>query len=220
MTTVATHIDLTNLPTQGGLSIERSGSAAIPEQEILFLPKTGTPFHLTTILPPELMDEAWELYLAAFNPLRTIAVQRHVMYRSEFEDEMNDARITKFLAFDGDLLTSLAVRTADLAAVPLVSAEYFEARYPAEYAEKSIHYCMFFAILPDYQRSGALIELMKALAMRMQDSGVLVCDIAAARVAVHMDKAIARMLMREKPSVTTVELDAQTYIAYEFGPAR
>ncbi len=47
------------------------------------------------VLPAHLLEPAWELYVEAFAELRTTAAQRHVMYRSEFDEVMADPRVTK-----------------------------------------------------------------------------------------------------------------------------
>src|SRR5262245_65107370 len=42
-----------------------------------------------------LIDEAWELYYGAFQELNALAVQRHLMFRDEFDVVMRDARVKK-----------------------------------------------------------------------------------------------------------------------------
>ena len=67
----------------------------------LVVPNSGLTFHLLAVLPASLQDEAWRLYRDAFDCLRTAAVQRHVLYREEFDAVMNDPRVIKYLGFDG-----------------------------------------------------------------------------------------------------------------------
>ncbi|HEU4347241.1 MAG TPA: hypothetical protein VFR35_05580, partial [Actinoplanes sp.] len=48
----------------------------------------------------ELREALWKLYEEAFRELRSLAVQRHLMYRSEFDEVMNDCRVQKYLALE------------------------------------------------------------------------------------------------------------------------
>lgn len=67
----------------------------------------------------ELRDEAWTLYSEAFEELNALAVQRHLMYRNEFDDVMGDPRVQKYLCLDDDdTLRGLAVYTNDLGSMP------------------------------------------------------------------------------------------------------
>ncbi|MDQ1723334.1 MAG: hypothetical protein QOG52_362 [Frankiaceae bacterium] len=184
----------------------------------LVVPNSGLYFHLMTVLPPGLLEQAWKLYADAFECLRTRAVQRHVLYREEFDAVMRDTRVVKYLGFDGPVLTCFGTRTSELEAVTLISPEYFEARYPEQYAAQSIYYVLFFAIRTDYQRSGAVLDLMAALVSEIPADGILVIDIASARKSVHLQKAVQRTVSQQAPGARTVLLDEQTYYAYEFSP--
>ena len=77
------------------------------------------------ITEDELIESAWRLYEDAFQELKSLAVQRHLMYRSEFEEVMRDSRIQKYLCFsdDGETLVGLSTYTNDLHAMPLIAPE-------------------------------------------------------------------------------------------------
>src|SRR5690348_4815073 len=110
---------------------------------------------------PEVADRAWSLYLKAFEELKTVAVQRHVMHRAEFDAVMADERVWKYRATgpdDPDVVTALATVTNDLPAMPLISPEYFAHRWPQLYAEARIWYLGFFAIDPQLRGSGLFEE--------------------------------------------------------------
>ena len=51
-----------------------------------------------SVVTGELAEDAWKLYRQSFDELRTLAVQRHVMYGDEFDAVMADSRVEKFLA--------------------------------------------------------------------------------------------------------------------------
>jgi hypothetical protein len=186
--------------------------------DLVVLPHARSVFQLLPVVPRVIADMAWELYLSAFAELRTLACQRHVLHRHEFDDTMTDARITKFLGFDGPVLTSLAIRTTDLDAVPLVSPEYFNARYPRQYAARSVYYIGFFAVRVDYQGTGALLELMHALMDGVPADAVVGMDISGVRKSMHLQKAVGRMARTISPTARTVKLDEQSYYAYELSP--
>ena len=191
---------------------------SVSVQRDLAVPTGGLNFHLLPVLPPGVLEDAWQLYLAAFDCLRTRAVQRHVLYRDEFDAIMKDTRVIKYLGFDGPVLSCFGTRTSDLDAVTLISPEYFQARYPRQFESHNIFYVLFFAIRPEYQSSGALFGLMNVLVSHIPEEGILVIDIAAARKSVHLQKAVQRIVRQQAPTARTVLLDEQTYYAYEFSP--
>ena len=175
-------------------------------------------FQFVPVLPAALLDEAWSLYLSAFEVLRTQACQRHVLYRHEFDDTMADARIIKVLGFDGPILTSLAIRTTDLDAVPLISPEFYEARYPRQYAGRTIFYIGFIAVLPGYQRSGAFLEQAHALMNGIPADAVIGADISGIRKSMHLDKAFARAVRAVSAGTRIVYVDTQSYYVYDLSP--
>ena len=48
------------------------------------------------IIDEDLHSAAWQLYQDCFEELNTLAVQRHMMYRSEFDEVMKDTRVDKY----------------------------------------------------------------------------------------------------------------------------
>src|SRR5258705_13410869 len=65
-----------------------------------------------TDLVDEQLEQAWQLYDTAFRHLNALTVQRHLMYRSEFDEVMTDTRIEKWLAYSDDgVLLGLATYT-------------------------------------------------------------------------------------------------------------
>jgi hypothetical protein len=189
-----------------------------PVRDLDVVSHGNTLFLLVPTLPPVLLEKAWDLYIETFEELRTAAAQRHVMFRSEFDEVMSDTRITKILGFDGPRLCALAVETNDLHAVPLISPEFYEARYPAQYAAKAIVYVGFYAVGRNYQRSGVLIDLMRAIAAPVPPGAIVAMDISSSRRARHMDKAVGRIVRSIDPGAQTVCLDEQSFWAYEFSP--
>ena len=77
-------------------------------------------------------EAMWTMYRDAFEELNTLAVQRHMMFRSEFDEVMADPRVDKYVALDDDgTMCGVATYTNDLDAVPLIAPQYFERHWPA-----------------------------------------------------------------------------------------
>jgi len=109
----------------------------------------------------EQREAAWTLYSEAFAELDALAVQRHLMYRNEFDDVMDDARIHKYLCLDtDDTIRGMSIYTNDLGAVPLISPAYFARRWPEHYAERRVWYCGFVATQADARAATAFGELV------------------------------------------------------------
>jgi hypothetical protein len=152
-----------------------------------------------TDLPEPLLDEAWTLYTEAFRELDALAVQRHLMYRQEFDDVVADRRVRKYLAVDdGGRLTGLATYTNHLEAMPLVSPTYFERRWPAFYAEHRIWYVGFVAVRPS-----------------VWQGGIRVFDMCRHNVERGLQLAVAALLDR-LGGLRAERADEQSYWMYTF----
>jgi hypothetical protein len=171
---------------------------------------------ITKVVAADRFEDAWSLYTDAFEELRTVAVQRHLMRRAEFAEVMADDRVSKYLAYDGDTLVGLATLTNDLDAMPLISPDYFAHRWPDHYAQRRIWYLGFIAIRPD-QRGGAVRALLVDRLWQpvRANCGVAALDICARNDALGLPGAIQRALEALSPDVVTTRLDEQVYWAYE-----
>jgi hypothetical protein len=168
------------------------------------------------------LEEAWDLYHEAFKDLNALAVQRHMMYRHEFDDVMADKRIDKYLALDdADTLSGLCTYTNDLDAVPLISPAYFERRWPDLYAERRIWYCGFVAIHPRAQAATAFGELVEAMyRVAAVQNGIISLDMCRHNADKrHMSRVIPLMLHRLSGGARTERMDEQSYWLYEFPEA-
>ena len=176
---------------------------------------------VTAIAGPR-VEECWQLYLSAFDELRIAAVQRHVMFRDEFDAVVADARVVKYVAFDGEgRCCGLGTVATDLTAMPLISPDYFAHRWPELYAAGRIWYVGFVAIRPDLQRGpllGRIVGDIGATAARA--GGVAVIDVSRhVTQQKRLPQAVARFLDRLAPGTRGIPLDEQTYWAYEFPAA-
>jgi hypothetical protein len=168
------------------------------------------------------LEEAWTLYYTAFRELNAFAVQRHLMYRSEFDEVMGDQRVQKYLCFDNDdVLCGLSTYTNDLDAVPLISPEYFARRWPELYAEHRIWYCGFVAIHPDSRNPSAFYELVEAMyRLAATQNGIISLDMCRFNdESRRLSRVIPLMLHRLSGEVRTERMDDQSYWLYEFPAA-
>lgn len=170
-------------------------------------------------LDDPLLDEAWKLYVAAFTELNTMAVQRHLMYRSEFDQVMVDPRVDKYAVVDdAGTLAGLATYTNNLDAVPLIAPEYFEHHYPQHYAGRRIWYIGFVAVRPDAQGTATfkqMIEQMYLIASAQH--GLVGLDICSYNDEVHnMSRVFRVMVRRWTTNMRFTRIDQQSTWLYEF----
>jgi len=173
--------------------------------------------------------ELWALYERAFDDLRTLAVQRHVMNHAEFAALMADERVEKFVVTaDDGALAALATMTNDLPVLPLISPEYFAHRWPELYAAGRVWYVSFVAVDPVHHNAGVMNRIIDLMCQEAgcadgtgpADGGVggVICvDICEYReFEQKLPTAIERQAGRHTPGVQRQRLDAQVYWAYEF----
>jgi hypothetical protein len=169
-----------------------------------------------------LIEEAWNLYYGAFKELNALAVQRHLMYRSEFDNVMADQRVQKYLCLDDNhTLCGLSTYTNNLDALPLISPEYFARRWPQHYAERRIWYCGFVAVHPNVRAANVFAQLVEAMyRLAATQNGLITLDMCSYNVQVrHLARVIPLMLHRLSGEVRTERMDEQSYWLYEFPAA-
>lgn len=170
------------------------------------------------VVEGDLRERAWKLYNLAFDDLRHLAVQRHVMYGSEFDDVMADARVDKYLMWDDDgALQGIATMTTDLYSMPLISPEYFARRWPERYAAGQIYYVGFLGVHPDSHGTGVFAEMVRAMTEPVAKvHGLAILDVCTHnKTHLHLARAIS-WLVSTWAAVRMSDLDAQTYVSYDF----
>jgi hypothetical protein len=173
------------------------------------------------VLSGELLEAAWRLYNEAFGELRAVAVQRHLMYRGEFDDVMTDERVQKYLSITSEgVLAGLATLTNDLDAVPLISPDYFAHRWPEQYAQRQIWYQGFVAIDATQRSTGVFEALIDSMwqVVRIK-GGIAALDLCARNEKRRLDAAITRTLTALTPDVIATRLDTQAFWAWELPAA-
>jgi hypothetical protein len=166
-------------------------------------------------------EACWSFYDRAFEALRTRAAQRHALNRDEFDDQMIDGRVTKHIVYDADhghKPVGMTTLTNDLKAVPLISPEFYEARWPRFYAEQQIWYVGFLAIDPDYHGTGVLAKMIGSMcAVIPPRGGVVAADICQFNEqSMMLPDTFARLAGTFVPKPEKQRLDAQVFWGYEF----
>ena len=171
------------------------------------------------VVDGDLREQAWKLYLQSFDDLRYLAVQRHVMYGDEFDDVMADARVTKFLLWGADgSLQGLSTMTNNLRSMPLVSPEYFAHRWPERYAAGLVFYIGFLGVHPDSHGTGVFGDLVRAMTEPVaRREGLAVIDVCTYnKDKLHLPRAIRWLASTWASHVEMADIDAQTYVGYDF----
>lgn len=167
-------------------------------------------------LNPILRAAAYELYEDRFTHINTLAAQRHLLTRPEFEDIAADRRITKYLAYDEDgRLVGISTLLNDLAAWPLLSPPYFARVFPDHYARQALWYIGFLGAAEDAVHVfsglvGAMYPSVRA------NDGIALMDFCTANIKRGLPRVTTLMLMRLDPAVQMTMLDQQSTMAFRF----
>lgn len=172
-----------------------------------------------TVLDGPDLEVLHPLYLGAMAPLATRAAARHVLSRAEFDEEMADPRIIKFLVRDDEGTPfALTTLTKDLSAVPWISPSYFETRFPDAVGRDAMFYLGYTFVAPDRRRSQALLLMASAVKNQLESTrGVVGFDTCA----YNDEHGVGRWsgwLFGPMSSVS--RLDAQTYSVADYRHGR
>lgn len=170
-----------------------------------------------SVVDGELRERAWDAYTDSFEELRTAAMQRHVMTRTEFDAVMADDRVTVYLARRPDgVVAGIATVTTHLEAMPLVSPEFFAARWPDHYEGGRCWYVGFVGVRPREQGGGAFQLIVGSVAAAFGcTGGVLVLDVPRRNMAdFDVPRAVKRIADAVLTEVDYEMVDAQAYWAY------
>jgi hypothetical protein len=169
------------------------------------------------VVTGELRERAWDAYSSAFDELRTAAIQRHMMTRAEFDEVMADDRVQVYLAEQRDgVIAGIATLANDLAAMPLVSPDFFRARWPEHYEAGRCWYIGLVGVRPSAQGAGAFQLIVGTVAATVgPPGGVLVLDVPQRNIeSFHVPHAVKRIADTVVSGATCEMVDAQTYWAY------
>jgi hypothetical protein len=141
------------------------------------------------------------------------------MDREQFDREMSDDRITKFVVSTMTEPVGLLTMTLDVGGIVWVSPDYYRNRYPAKSLRGRLFYVTNMLTDPDYRGHDPFMMLVEA-ACRHAAGGVLGFDICQSNV----DRGLARALRRRisqlhEGACAFEELDTQTFFGVDLtGP--
>ena len=176
-------------------------------------------------IPPYLVTSFYDLYVAAFGPLRTRAAARQVLTLDEFAREMVDPRVDKYVVWDSDgrgseRAVALTTFTNDLTTVPWIEPAYYAHHYPDHYERGAVFYLGFTLVHPGLHQAGVFHRTVAKIVERLvEERAVCAWDICAHNDTVlALGKGIERTITR-LAEVTVGSVDVQTYYTSTFhGP--
>jgi GNAT superfamily N-acetyltransferase len=131
-------------------------------------------FQIHEQLDRDTIAALWPRYERGFAELRTKAAARMVMHCHEFEQQMRDPRILKYVARHHGDPVGLATLATDLRAVDWISPEFYAARFPERYAEGRIYYLGWLTIDPAHRQRGLRNALLRYGVERVVTDGAMV----------------------------------------------
>ena len=174
----------------------------------------------------DIAEALWDLYAISFEPLQHRAAARQLISRADFDLEVLDPRVTKYIARIGTgRIVGFCTLSNDLTTVPWISPEFYQARYPSHSARRAVFYCGIAVVHPDARSTRAFAEMVSAFGRDIAAAdGILAADMCRFNVdVVQLTRTVSSMMERAWGSAKLVELDSQMYMAWEpdeNGPGR
>jgi hypothetical protein len=153
------------------------------------------------------------LYRRSFEALEIRAAARQVLTREEFFGQLEDHRVDKYVAWEGDNKpVGLITLTRHLHAVPWISPEYFAARYPEQWARNAVYYLGFACAEPSKQKVSFLeMAVRKAIESLAMERPVIAYDMCSYNdLVLGFSERIADVFGRNSP-YRPEQLDCQIY---------
>jgi len=168
------------------------------------------------IPPADMIDRIWaEVYLPAFEPLRTKAAQRHVMWWEEFLALMQDRAVHKYVTTtDGGDPIGLGCITNDLTSVPLIEPAFFEAKYPGMTGR--IWYVILVCAAPGNRDVYA--ELLTTMSALVDESrGIAALDFCSYNAVDRQLASVAKTILTRHLGrrIPVRSVDTQTFMTYD-----
>jgi hypothetical protein len=170
------------------------------------------------VVEPELTFVFYQLYEAAFAPLRVRSMARQELNEAEFSAQMTNGEVLKYVAWDvaGNPVGMCAL-TRQLESVPWISPEYFAHRYPQHWARNAVWYLNFVLAHPTQRHSRFIDQLMEVGIGELIDQGA----VCAYDMCAYNDEVLGlgrRLTQRfERTSGATPQLvDTQNYYEVRF----
>ncbi len=159
------------------------------------------------VVEGHLASECWFLYESSFGVLVTRSPCRQSYTREEFFAAMSTPHVQKFIAECEGRLVGLGIKTNDLRHVSWINPEYFEAKYPEQYA-KGAGYMQGVATTEGVHVQAA-IALVRACISDVPPGGLCLFDFSTTcnPLMPRLAERASRGLVEGPPR----ELDTQSY---------
>jgi hypothetical protein len=171
-----------------------------------------------------LLDRLWSLYVIAYEPMAEAAVTNELLARREFDEVLRDASYRIWLLWDGEEPVAMCVIATDITRSRFLSTAYFEARYPTQLRNGTVHYIYWLVVHPIHAAKGAIIRLAKeCLALEAHEGALLVFDTPETNERsngggfTRMMERLAKMVGAPAPVQL---LEVQRYYAIDLSTAR
>ena len=171
-------------------------------------------------LDADMAETFYDLYVEAFGELAHRAVARQLLHREEFLEEMHDARVLKYVAWDeGGRPIGLSTLTRHLETVPWISPAYFEHHYPEAFARDAVYYIGFTLVRPEHRQGRVFRAMVEAMGEELAPARAVVgWDICAANDDGFAFGDIAARALGRTGDVTVRPIDRQTYYLGTYAP--
>jgi hypothetical protein len=126
------------------------------------------------VVAPELTFAFYQLYEAAFAPLRVRSMARQVLSESEFAAQMTNGAVVKYVAWDvAGSPVGMCALTRQLESVPWISPDYFAHRFPQHWARNAVWYLNFVLAHPSQRHGRFIDQLMEVGVGELVDQGAV-----------------------------------------------
>ena len=199
------------------LRTERAdGFLALPEQVVAA--HATWRFSRESVVDPMYAAEFYDLYRMAFTPLATRSVARQVLTATEFNDQMADSRIDKYIAWnDRGMPVGITTLTKHLDAIPWISPDYFRARYPEHWRRNVVYYLGFTLAHPSLRHQRFLETIIRVgINPLVDERAVLAYDVCAYNNAALRFQERIEDVLSHYPGVELETIDTQTYYSVSF----
>lgn len=136
-------------------------------------------------MPQNDIDKWWGVYDKSFQLINRKSPCRQSMYEDEFEMAMNSDKVYKVIEYMGNVATAMVVfgpMRANKELFSWISQEYYEDRYPRQYANDSVLYFVGICSDPGARNQGSMSQLLpvagKLLEEKHPDAAIIFdcCD--------------------------------------------
>jgi hypothetical protein len=171
-----------------------------------------------------LLDQLWNLYEAAYEPMAVAAVTQELLLRTDFDDVLRDSSFRIWLLWDGEVPLAMCVIATDITRSRYLSNAYFETHFPSHVRNGTVHYIYWLVVHPGHGARGTIIRLAKECLKREADDGALLVFDTPQTNERSANGGFARMMERLAKMVGAPApvqlLEVQRYYAIDLSAAR